>query len=135
VSGAEMKIIVDSSVWIDYFRNGQNSGILDNLIDENLIAVNDLILTEIIPPLQLKKQTRIIDLLNEIEKFDINIDWQQIRDFQYMCLKNGINKMGISDLIIAQNAIQNNTSIFTLDKHFNLLKTAIGLSVFDQKVR
>ncbi len=130
-----MKIIVDSSVWIDYFRNGQNSGILDNLIDENLIAVNDLILTEIIPPLQLKKQTRIIDLLNEIEKFDINIDWQQIRDFQYMCLKNGINKMGISDLIIAQNAIQNNTSIFTLDKHFNLLKTAIGLSVFDQKVR
>ena len=127
-----MKIIVDSSVWIDYFRNGQNSGILDNLIDENLIAVNDLILTEIIPPLQLKKQTRIIDLLNEIESFDINIDWQQIRDFQYGCLKNGINKMGISDLIIAQNAIQNNTSVFSLDKHFNLLKTVIGVSVFDK---
>ncbi|MDX9806560.1 MAG: PIN domain-containing protein [bacterium] len=128
-----MKIIVDSSVWIDYFRNGQNSGILDNLIDENLIAVNDLILTEIIPPLQLKKQTRIIDLLNEIENLELHIDWQQIRDFQYMCLKNGINKMGISDLIIAQNAIQNNTSIFTLDKHFSLLKTVIGVSVFDQK--
>jgi predicted nucleic acid-binding protein len=130
-----MKIIVDSSVWIDYFRNGQNSGILDNLIDENLIAVNDLILTEIIPPLQLKKQTRIIDLLNEIENLELHIDWQQIRDFQYICLKKGINKVGISDLIIAQNAIQNNTSIFTLDKHFNLLKTVIGVSVFDQKIR
>ncbi|HNW15899.1 MAG TPA: PIN domain-containing protein [bacterium] len=128
-----MKIIVDSSVWIDYFRNGQNSGILDNLIDENLIAVNDLILTEIIPPLQLKKQTRIIDLLNEIENLELHIDWQQIRDFQYICLKKGINKVGISDLIIAQNAIQNNTSIFTLDKHFSLLKTVIGVSVFDQK--
>jgi len=127
-----MKIIVDSSVWIDYFRNGQNSGILDNLIDENLIAVNDLILTEIIPPLQLKKQTRIIDLLNEIENLELHIDWQQIRDFQYICLKKGINKVGISDLIIAQNAIQNNTSIFTLDKHFNFLKTVIGISVFDK---
>lgn len=129
-----MKIIVDSSVWIDYFRSGKNSHVLDSLIDDGLIAVNDLILTEIIPPLQLKKQTRIIDLLNEIEKFDINIDWQQIRDFQYICLKNGINKMGISDLIIAQNAIQNSTLVFSLDKHFDLLKNAIGLSVFDKKL-
>lgn len=129
-----MKIIVDSSVWIDYFRSGVNSGMLDTLIDENLIAVNDLILTEIIPTLQLKKQTRIIDLLNEIEKFDIDIDWQQIRDFQYKCLKQGINNIGISDLIIAQNAIQNSTAVFSLDKHFGLLKTVIGLSVFDKKL-
>lgn len=128
-----MKIIVDSSVWIDYFRSGQNSGILDTLIDENLIAVNDLILTEIIPPLQLKKQDRIIALLNEIENFELDIDWQQIRDFQYICLKNGINKVGISDLIIAQNVIQNSNSILTLDKHFDLLKNVIGVNVFDKK--
>lgn len=128
-----MKIIVDSSVWIDYFRSGQNSGILDTLIDENLIAVNDLILTEIIPPLQLKKQDRIIALLNEIENFELDIDWQQIRDFQYNCLKNGINKVGISDLIIAQNVIQNSNSILTLDKHFDLLKNLIGVNVFDKK--
>ena len=125
-----MKIIVDSSVWIDYFRSGQKSGMLDTLIDENLIAVNDLILTEIIPPLRLKKQKRIIALLNEIEKFELHIDWQQIRDFQYICLKNGVNKVGTSDLIIAQNAIQNNTAIYTLDKHFNFLKTLIGVSVY-----
>ena len=125
-----MKIIVDSSVWIDYFRSGQKSGMLDTLIDENLIAVNDLILTEIIPPLRLKKQKRIIALLNEIEKFELHIDWQQIRDFQYICLKNGVNKVGISDLIIAQNAIQNNTAIYTLDKHFYFLKTLIGVSVY-----
>lgn len=129
-----MKIIVDSSVWIDYFRNGQNSGMLDTLIDENMIAVNDLILTEIIPPLELKKQDQIIALLNEIENFELNIDWQQIRDFQYSCLKTGINKMGISDLIIAQNTIQNGTSIFTLDKHFDLLKNVIGVNVFDKKL-
>jgi predicted nucleic acid-binding protein len=125
-----MKIIVDSSVWIDYFRSGQNSGMLDTLIDENLIAVNDLILTEIIFSLYLKKQTQIIALLNEIEKFKLHIDWQQIRDFQYICLKSGINKVGISDLIIAQNAIQNRTAIYTLDKHFNFLKTLIGVKVY-----
>ena len=125
-----MKIIVDSSVWIDYFRSGQKSDMLDTLIDENLIAVNDLILTEIITPLRLKKQKRIIALLNEIENFELHIDWQQIRDFQYICLKNGINKIGISDLIIAQNTIQNSTAIYTLDKHFNFLKTLIGVRVY-----
>jgi hypothetical protein len=39
-----MQILVDSSVWIDYFRNGFNSGKLDMYIDQNLICINDLIL-------------------------------------------------------------------------------------------
>ena len=44
-----MSILVDSSVWIDYFRDGKNSERLDHFIDENLIVTNDLILTELIP--------------------------------------------------------------------------------------
>ena len=32
-----MQVLVDSSVWIDYFRGGTKSDDLDILIDENLI--------------------------------------------------------------------------------------------------
>ena len=53
-----MNILVDSSVWIDYFRGGKNSEILDQFIEENLICINDLILAEIIPPLNLKNQNK-----------------------------------------------------------------------------
>ena len=44
-----MKVLVDTSVWIDYFRSGDNTDELNSLIDDNLIFTNDLILTEVIP--------------------------------------------------------------------------------------
>ena len=49
-----MQILVDTSVWVDYFRSGLNSNDLDILIDENLIVTNDIILAELIPFLKKK---------------------------------------------------------------------------------
>jgi len=63
-----LKVLVDTSVWIDYFRDGKSSGKLDLLIDENMVVTNDLILTELIPYLKVKKQNKIISLLSEILK-------------------------------------------------------------------
>ena len=44
-----MSVLVDTSVWIEYFRSGNNFEKLDFLIDENLVVTNDLILAELIP--------------------------------------------------------------------------------------
>ncbi len=52
-----MEVLVDTSIWIDYFRGGAKSNELDVLIDENLITTNDIILAELIPYLKIKKQT------------------------------------------------------------------------------
>ncbi|NOX90781.1 MAG: PIN domain-containing protein [Calditrichaeota bacterium] len=43
-----MPVLVDSSVWIDYFRAGIKSEKLDELIDENLICTKDIILAELV---------------------------------------------------------------------------------------
>jgi len=56
-----MQVLVDSSFWIDYFRTGHSSSHMDMLIDENLIVTNDLILTELIPFLEMKKQHQLIE--------------------------------------------------------------------------
>ncbi len=53
-----MDVLVDTSIWIDYFRTCDNSPGLDFLIDENLVVTNDIILAELIPYLKIKKQTR-----------------------------------------------------------------------------
>lgn len=37
-----MSVLVDTSIWVDYFRSGTNSEKLDFLIDENLLVTNDL---------------------------------------------------------------------------------------------
>ncbi|MCD4776108.1 MAG: PIN domain-containing protein [Candidatus Aegiribacteria sp.] len=122
-----MQVLVDSSVWIDYFRGGGNSDKLDFLIDENILVINDLILAELIPFLRIKNQYNLIDLLNFVERLNLKIDWEQIIDFQHKCLRRGINGIGIPDLIIAQNALQNHCEIYSLDQHFELMKIPLEL--------
>jgi hypothetical protein len=124
-----MSILVDTSIWIEYFRSGGNSEKLDFLIDENLIVINDLILAELVPLLKVRKQQKIIKLLYNINKLNLLIDWNQIIEFQSQCLENGLNGIGIPDLIIAQNVKQNSCAIYSQDGHFSLIKDILGLQV------
>jgi len=124
-----MAVLVDSSVWIDYFRGGGKSEKLDYFIDENILVTNDLILAELIPFLMLSNQRKPIRLLESVERLEMRIDWRQIVDFQYRCLKNGVNRIGIPDLIIAQNALQNECVLFSLDRHFVLMNATLELPI------
>jgi len=115
-----MSVLVDTSVWVAYFRHGNDLEQLDFLIDENLVVTNDLILAELIPFLKARNQNKIIALLHSVEKLRLNINWKQIIALQYACLKSGLNGLGIPDLIIAQNAQQHGCEIYSLDNHFQL---------------
>ena len=122
-----MSVLVDTSVWIDYFRSGDDHHRLDLLIDENIVVTNDLILAELIPFLKIRKQKSIIELLKNINNLQLQIKWDEIIEFQVKCLKKGINGVGIPDLIIAQNAKQNDCEIYSLDTHFKLLSKALNI--------
>ena len=126
-----MSVLVDTSVWVEYFRNGNNFDQLDFLIDENLVVSNNLILSELIPFLKVRNQRKLITLLNKINKLEIVVNWEQLIEYQYKCLKKGINGIGIPDLIIAQNAKQNHCGIYSLDNHFNHMKDILKLKLFD----
>ena len=125
-----MSVLVDTSIWIDYFRGGNRAEKLDFLIDENLIVINDLILAELVPSLKVRNQRKLVKLLYNIIKLEISIHWEQIIEFQFKCLKNGINGIGLPDLIVAQNAKQNQCEIYSLDNHFNLVKDIFELQLF-----
>jgi predicted nucleic acid-binding protein len=124
-----MSVLVDTSIWIEYFRTGNNSEKLDFLIDENLIVVNDLILAELVPFLRVRNQRKIVKLLYNINKLELSIDWDQLIEFQFKCLKNGLNGIGIPDLIVAQNAKQNRCEIYSLDSQFILMKDILRLQL------
>ena len=106
-----MKVLVDTSVWIDYFRSGNQSA-------------------ELIPFLKLKHQTKVIELLSEIKRLPLQIDWKDIIESQLKCLKSGSNGIGIPDIIIAQNAKENHCEVFSLDKHFQVLSQVIKLKLY-----
>ena len=124
-----MSVLVDTSIWVEYLKAGNFSEKLDFFIDENLIVTNDLILAELVPFLKVRNQKKLISLLRNIRRLDLLIDWNQIIDYQYKCLKNGINGVGIPDLIIVQNAIQNDCEIFSQDNHFFLMGDILNLNM------
>ena len=125
-----MGVLVDTSIWIDYFKGGDDSTDLSPLIDENLVVTNAIILAELVPYLRIKKQFAVVKLLQEINRLPMQINWDEIVEFQVRCLKAGANGVGIPDLIIAQNAKANNCKIYSLDKHFRLLKQVIKVKLY-----
>lgn len=125
-----MSVLVDTSAWVEYFRSGNNYEIVDFLIDENLVVTNDIILAELIPFLKIRKENKLVRLLNNIKKNEITAVWEQIIEFQTKCLRKGLNGIGIPDLLIAQNAKQNNVKIYSMDKHFELMKPVIRIHLF-----
>ncbi len=125
-----MRVLVDSSVWIDYFRGSNDTDTLDCLIDKGFVVINDLILAELVPPLMIRKQHQVISILNAIDRVPISIDWRQLIDMHVTCIQEGINKVGIPDLIIAQNALCNSLKLYSHDKHFKLMSNHLGLSLY-----
>jgi len=116
-----MKVLVDTSVWVAYLRGADEGLGVDWLIEEGLLVTNDMILAELTPPLVVGGKRTLVGLLRDVERLPLALDWDGIVQMQVTCLRNGINKVGIPDLIIAQHAIQNELALFSLDKHFALL--------------
>ena len=124
-----MKVLVDSSAWVAYFRGTSALPIIDWLIEEGLIVTNDLVLAELLPALLLRGERRLAGLLRDVERLPLTLDWNGIIEMQVTCLRHGINKVGIPDLIIAQHARQNDLALLTLDKHFGLLSKYFPLNL------
>ena len=116
-------------MWIDYFRSGAHTAKLDTYIDQNLLCTNHLILVELIPFLKVKRQFKVIKLLESLTIITLNINWDKIINLQSTCIQKGINKVGIPDLIILDNVIQNDLVLYTLDKHFKQINKHINFEM------
>ena len=125
------KMLIDSSVWIEYFKSKNKHKVIDELIEENVICTNKLILTELLPYLYIKKENELIDSLNAIEKIEIKLNWDTITKMQIENIRNGINKVGIPDLIILQNVIENDLILYSIDKHFLLMKKVFDFNLYE----
>lgn len=122
------KILIDSSVWIEYFKNG-NIPLIDQLLKEGFACINDVILTELEPVLKHRKRLDILEGLNAIEKVPLKIDWEIIKTYQLLNLQNGINKVGIPDLIILQQVLSEKITLFSFDKHFKMMNKFLSFEL------
>ena len=125
-----MNNLVDTSAWIEYFRGNRKFSFINRLIEANVICTNDIILTELLPSIVQKREHSLANILNNVKKYPLLIDWQEIRAIQLLNLKHGNNNIGISDIIIAQNCIQSRLKLITYDKHFVAMAKYTPLKIF-----
>lgn len=126
-------ILVDSSVWIDYF-NGQSTPqveILDQLLDTQPLAIGDIILTEVLQGFrqdtdyatakQLLTSLTIFQLINP----DLSIkSADNFRDLR----KRGITVRKTIDVIIATFCIEANHALLFSDRDFIPFAQYLGLN-------
>ena len=132
-------VLVDTSVWIAYFRGDEQERVavdaLAYLISGDEAVVNDIILTELVPFMSVRGEHDCINALTALHSPKLDIDWNGLRALQETCLRAGINKVGIPDLIIVQQAIALDMPIFSLDRHFPLIAGCTALQLWPPAVR
>jgi predicted nucleic acid-binding protein len=129
-------ILVDSSVWIDYFNGVDNSytSKLDSLLGVELIAIGDIILTEVLQGFQSDNdfKTAKVVLLN-LSVFDMLGQQNAIAAAEnYRSLrKKGITIRKTIDCMIATFCIENGHQLLFCDKDFQPFVEHLGLGVVD----
>lgn len=117
------KIIVDTSIWIDYF-NGQDNAhcdFLENLLSLHKVAICDVILLEILQGFKNDKdyenaKTLLLNLnVYETMNSDNSILYA---DYYRQLRKKGITIRKTIDVIIAGFCIKNNLPLLFSDRDF-----------------
>ena len=116
-------ILVDSSVWIDYFSGIANiqTDKLDQLLGKEPVAVGDIILTEVLQGFRHDKDYRIAkSLFSDVEVFDMlgrDIAIKSADNFRALS-KQGITIRKTADVIIATFCIERDLPLLFSDKDF-----------------
>ena len=125
------RVLVDSSVWISYFRGQTDGRRVNELLDAGVVVTNDLVRAELIPAMRSRSESRLEDLFDQIPRLPLDIDWSGIIAMQTDNLEKGWNGVGIPDLIIAQNAIVGDAILYSLDRHFLRMRERFGLRLLE----
>jgi predicted nucleic acid-binding protein len=127
-------ILVDSSVWIDYF-NGTvtpQTGKLDGLLDIELVAVGDLILAEVLQGFteerDFTRARKMLTMLTVVELGGRDIAIQAARNFRKL-RKLGVTTRKTIDTIIATRCIESGYDLLHSDRDFDPFVEHLGLRV------
>ncbi len=125
-------ILVDSSVWIDYF-NGlvtPQTDTLDTLLGEEWVAVGDLILAEVLQGFRRDRDYRIarelMDSLTVLEMVDHGIAIKSAENYRRL-RKRGVTVRKTIDTLIATYCIEHRLPLLHADRDFEPFHEYLGL--------
>lgn len=131
-------ILVDSSVWIDYFngRITRQTNILDSLVGHELIVVGDIVLAEVLQGFRQDKDfnkarellARFVfrEMLGEEIAVKSAMNCRTLR-------ANGVTVRKTIDVIIATFCIENDLPLLHSDRDFRAMEEHLALRVISRE--
>jgi predicted nucleic acid-binding protein len=127
-------ILVDSSVWIDYFRSADTTqvALLDSYLGSSRLAVGDLIAAEVLQGVRDEREYRLVKkTLDAFEHVDLVGYALAVKASQhYRLLRDrGVRIRKTIDTLIATYCIENDLTLLHADRDFGPFAQHLGLKV------
>ncbi len=127
-------IVVDSSVWIDYFNGVENreTALLDNLLGEELIVIGDLIVAEVLQGFRSEQDVRRARAALDILVFEpmVGRDIALTSAGNYRALRaRGVTVRKTIDMLIATFCMENGHRLLHRDRDFDPIEKHLGLEI------
>ena len=125
-------ILVDTSVWVDYFRGKSTAQteLLEGLLDAQEVAIGDLIFTEVLQGCKIDKE------FNEVRRLLGRLDLVALsgEDVVVEAAKNyrklrslGVTVRGTIDVVLATRCIASGFVLLHSDRDFDAFEKYLGL--------
>lgn len=128
-------ILVDTSVWIDYFNgvSTKQADTLDRILSEQTVLLGDIILTEILQGFDSDKEFRLakqaLDPLDCVHLGGKSLALKAASNFRFLRSK-GITIRKTVDMLIGSWCIEHDVELLHGDKDFDQIATQLPLQIF-----
>lgn len=129
-------ILVDSSVWIDYFRGTATpqADRLDELLGTVPLAVGDLILTEVLQGIaadrEFNEARRLMSALEVVNLGGLDVAIEAARNYRRL-RELGVTARKTIDTVIATRCIVDGLQLLHNDRDFDAFEQHLGLHCVD----
>jgi len=127
-------ILVDSSVWIDFFRNKPTAQAewLDRNLGVEGLVVGDLILTEVLQGFRddrgFNEAKRLLGNLEKVEVAGFDVAIEAARNYRKLRTL-GVTVRGTVDVLIATRCLTSGLRLLHDDRDFDVLEKHLALRV------
>ena len=127
-------ILVDSSVWIDYFRNADTgqTALLDSLFGRSPLLVGDLIAAEVLQGVRDEKEfrhvKRILDTFDHVDLCGYELAVKASENYRLL-RSRGFTIRKTIDTVIATRCIEDGLTLLHSDRDFVPFVRELGLRV------
>lgn len=131
------RVLVDSSVWIEFFRkNEPYHSLVSQLMDDEQVVCCGVILAELMQGAKSDKELAVLEDFLQVFSFIPESPelWAAAGKLSYQLRRKGVT-VGLSDCFIAVAAASAKAQVATLDCHFEALCQPVGISLLPLPVR